>query len=149
MEAVIFIGIQASGKSTFYQQRFFTTHVRINLDQLKTRNREKRFFDVCLQTRQRFVIDNTNPTKEDRQRYIATAKAAGFRVIGYFFHSEIEECQRRNESRSKAQHVPLGAITATHGRLETPTFGEGFDELHRVRIGANNRFLVRRKISKA
>jgi len=36
MEAVIFTGIQAVGKSTFYKEHFFTTHVRINLDMLKT-----------------------------------------------------------------------------------------------------------------
>jgi predicted kinase len=30
MEAVILVGIQASGKSTFYAQRFFDTHVRIS-----------------------------------------------------------------------------------------------------------------------
>ncbi len=40
MEAVMFSGIQATGKSTFFQQRFFNTHVRINLDMLKTRNRD-------------------------------------------------------------------------------------------------------------
>lgn len=32
MEAVLFIGMQASGKSTFYRERFFSSHVRINLD---------------------------------------------------------------------------------------------------------------------
>ena len=36
MEAVLFVGLQASGKSTFYRERFFRTHVRINLDMLKT-----------------------------------------------------------------------------------------------------------------
>ena len=41
MEAVILIGIQGAGKSTFYKDRFFNTHVRINLDMLKTRHREK------------------------------------------------------------------------------------------------------------
>ena len=40
MEAVIFVGLQASGKSTFYRERFSRTHVRINLDMLKTRHRE-------------------------------------------------------------------------------------------------------------
>src|SRR4051812_8782542 len=37
MEAVILIGIQGSGKSTFYRERFFDTHVRVSLDLLKTR----------------------------------------------------------------------------------------------------------------
>jgi len=39
MEAVILIGIQGSGKSTFYRDRFFNTHVRINLNILKRRSR--------------------------------------------------------------------------------------------------------------
>ncbi len=31
MEAVIFIGLQAAGKSSFYRDRFFSSHIRINL----------------------------------------------------------------------------------------------------------------------
>ena len=34
MEAIIFTGIQATGKSTFYKQNFFNSHVRISLDLL-------------------------------------------------------------------------------------------------------------------
>lgn len=30
MQAVILVGLQASGKSSLYRERFFTTHVRIN-----------------------------------------------------------------------------------------------------------------------
>ncbi|MBL8896636.1 MAG: ATP-binding protein, partial [Planctomycetes bacterium] len=32
MEAVLLIGIPASGKSSFYAERFASTHLRINLD---------------------------------------------------------------------------------------------------------------------
>ena len=48
MEAIVFVGIQASGKSTFYRERFFATHVRISLDLLRTRHREGRFLQTCL-----------------------------------------------------------------------------------------------------
>ena len=48
MEAVIFVGIQASGKSRFYRERFFTTHVRINLDLLRMRRRERSLLAWCL-----------------------------------------------------------------------------------------------------
>ena len=48
MEAVILIGIQASGKSSFYKERFFDTHVRINLDMLKTKHRQRVLLDACL-----------------------------------------------------------------------------------------------------
>lgn len=54
MEAIILIGIQDSGKSTFYRERFFDTHVRISLDQLKTRHREAAFLHTCLSTGQRW-----------------------------------------------------------------------------------------------
>ncbi|RYG54885.1 ATP-binding protein, partial [bacterium] len=30
MEALLFIGIPGAGKSTFFRQRFFDTHQRIN-----------------------------------------------------------------------------------------------------------------------
>jgi predicted kinase len=32
MELVIFIGLQASGKSTFYHERFARTHVHVSKD---------------------------------------------------------------------------------------------------------------------
>src|SRR5689334_1064942 len=100
MEAVIFTGIQASGKSSFYRERFFDTHVRINLDMLKTRRREDRLLLACLETQQSFVVDNTNPTVEERAKYIAPARAGGFRVVGYYFQSDVGACIRRNSTRA-------------------------------------------------
>lgn len=41
MQAIIFIGIQAPGKSTFFQQRFSPSHLRLSLNRLKTRHREQ------------------------------------------------------------------------------------------------------------
>lgn len=142
MEAIIFCGIQASGKSTFYKERFFSTHVRINLDMLKTRNREKLLMQFCLQTGQPFVVDNTNPTKVERRKYIEAAKAAGFRAVGYYFQSEIEACKQRNANRPEPQQIPLGGVLGTYCRLELPSFEDGFDELHYVRIGEDREFIV-------
>jgi predicted kinase len=67
MEAVIFIGIQGTGKSTFYKEQFFHTHVRINLDMLKTKHRLRLALSACLEAGQPFVLDNMNVTKEVRQ----------------------------------------------------------------------------------
>ena len=79
MEAVIFIGLQASGKSSFYRDRFINTHIRLNLDMLKTRHREKLLFHACLEAKQPVVIDNTNPSKSDRLRYIPLGKEHQFK----------------------------------------------------------------------
>jgi hypothetical protein len=50
MEAVIFIGIQGTGKSSFYLERFFKTHVHLSQDLLKTKHRLRLFFNACLET---------------------------------------------------------------------------------------------------
>src|ERR1044071_4428585 len=85
MEAVLFIGIQGAGKSTFYLRRFADTHVRINKDMLKTRYREQVFLHASILAKQPFVGDNTNVLASERAKYIEPAKAAGFRIVGYYF----------------------------------------------------------------
>jgi predicted kinase len=134
MEAIIFMGLQGSGKSSFYKDRFFQTHVRISLDLLKTRYREKLILEACLATDMRFVIDNTNPTKVERSVYITAAKARRYQVIGYYFQSVIEDCLRRNQARPECERVPNVAILSAAKRFELPTFDEGFDRLYYVRL---------------
>lgn len=134
MQAVVLMGIQATGKSSFYRVRFADTHVRINLDMLKTRHREARMLEVCVDTQQPFVIDNTNPSKEDRQRYVSAARSAGMTVVGYYFESAIDDALARNAGRSETKRVPEVGVRGTHARLELPSLDEGFDELHYVRL---------------
>lgn len=142
MEAVIFCGIQAAGKTTFYLQKFFKTHIRISLDQLNTRNKENVFIKTCLDMQQRFVVDNTNPAKKERKKYIQMAKGRKFRVIGYYFHTELASALARNVQRAGKENIPEVGVRATRNRLEIPEMEEGFDELYRVEISGNG-FLVR------
>src|SRR5262245_18582186 len=143
MEAIIFIGIQATGKSTFFQQRFFATHVRINLDMLKTRHREWILLAACLEAKQPFVIDNTNLTRQARAGYIRQAKAAGFSVAGYYFKSEIQAALERNRQRSGKALIPEKGILGAYRKLELPRSDEGFDQLWYVEIGAGGQFLAK------
>lgn len=78
MQLIIFMGIQASGKSSYYLLNLAHSHLRINLDMLKTRHREKIILKQDWPQKPKMVIDNTNPTPADRARYIASAQAAGF-----------------------------------------------------------------------
>lgn len=142
MEAVLFTGIQGSGKSTFFRERFFSTHVRINLDMLKTRQREDLLLRACLEAKQPFVVDNTNPTIEERARYIRAAREARFRVVAYYFESRVADALERNEKRSPEQRVPRVGVLATHKRLQVPSPDEGFDSMFYVRLGANDAYSV-------
>jgi hypothetical protein len=142
MEAVIFVGIQAVGKSSFYKQRFFATHVRISLDLLRTRHRERSLLEWCLAHDQPFVVDNTNPTVAERAVYIAPSRAARLRVVGYYFESNVPASIRRNTARSGTARVPEAAIGGTKRRLVLPSLAEEFDALHFVRLGPDGSFLV-------
>jgi predicted kinase len=140
MQLVVFCGIQATGKSTFYQQRFFHSHLRLSLDLLRTRHREQRLLQVCLETQMRCVVDNTNPTRAERATYIAPARAAGFGVVGYFFQSVAAQALVRNLQRPVERQIPDKGIRATRNRLEIPSRAEGFDELYFVRVLGNQEF---------
>ena len=142
MQAIIFIGLQATGKSTFFKEKFFDSHLRISLDVLKTRHREKMLLDACLQCGQNFVVDNTNPTMEDRKRYILVAKEAKFEVVGYYFESKISSSLDRNQGRFEKQRIPDKGILATYHRLQIPTLSEGFDRLYYVKIDPQGFFSV-------
>lgn len=129
----IMTGIQGSGKSTFCKN-YLSAYDRINLDTLHTRNKENNAIDEAFRAGNDMVIDNTNPTVEDRTKYILKAKKNGYRVIGYFMQSRIQECIARNEQREGKEKVPTIAITATSKKLEMPSYEEGFDELYFVQI---------------
>jgi predicted kinase len=142
MQAVIFCGIQGTGKSTFYLRRFFDTHVRINLDMLRTRHREWLLLTACIQAKQPFVVDNTNPTVSERARYILPAKDAEFRIIGYFFDSEVRDALARNAQREGKRRVHPAGVYGTRKRLQVPSRAEGFDEIYCARITGEGKFSV-------
>ena len=142
MEAVIFVGIQGSGKSTFFKDRFFDTHIRINLDMLRTKNREKLIFEACLEAKQRFVIDKTNLTREEREKHIVSAKSFGFKIIGYYFQTNLEKAMERNNQREGKAKIPDKGLFSSFKRLQLPKLEEGFDELFYVLINEESDFVV-------
>lgn len=120
MEAVILVGLQGAGKSTFYRQRYLATHSHISLDALKTRHRERTVLAECLTAKRPFVVDNTNPGKADREAYTKPAIQTGYRVVGFYFQSRVEDCCRRNNQRSGSEQIPFLGLLGTAKRLERP-----------------------------
>jgi len=138
----MFIGIQATGKSSFYKERFYRTHVRVNYDMLKTRHREELLFSACIEGKTKFVVDNTNLTRLERARYITPARNAGFTVIGFFFQSRVADALRRNAGRNEIERVPDKGILGASGKLDLPSKTEGFDQLFFVRLNDSDGFTV-------
>ena len=135
MEALVFCGIQASGKTTYYAQHFLHTHVRISLDLLRTRHRERLFLEACLESQMRFVVDNTNPTRAERARYVVPALERGYRVVAYRFETDTDAALVRNAERTGRQAIPMSGLLGRRKRFEVPQPDEGFAAVYVVRLG--------------
>jgi predicted kinase len=145
-ECLVFVGIPASGKTTFYGRRFADTHRHISKDlwpnSAKKDSRHARELRDALGRGESVVIDNTNPSIADRQAVITIAREHAARVIGYYFSTTTREAVGRNRGREGAARVPDVAIFTAAKRLVAPTRDEGFDQLYQVTIRADGDFEV-------
>jgi predicted kinase len=145
MELIIFIGLQASGKSTLFHQKFAATHEHISKDLMPRKGKEQRqqqLIETALQAGKSIVVDNTNPSPIDRAGIIQQGKQYQATIIGYYFSSVVEECMQRNRQREGKALVPDVGFYSTVKKLEKPDYVEGFDRLFYVRIGDDNDFII-------
>ncbi len=131
-EAIIFIGLQGSGKTTYFTKHFAGTHAHASRDIQQTAAREAAFILECLRSGRSFVIDDTNATRAARALYIRDAKAAGFHVVSYFFDTPVRTAIGRNNHRKDKKPIPVPAILRASKRLERPSREEGFHEIRTI-----------------
>lgn len=144
-ELVVFSGLQASGKTTFYRDTFAATHVLISKDlwpNLRRKDDRQRYLiDEHLRAGRSVVVDNTNPTHLERGSLVAIGRSLGARVVSYAFVTTVEDALRRNARREGRARVPAVAIFYVAKRLMRPSAAEGFDQCFEVRL-AGDRFEV-------
>jgi len=136
-EAVIFVGLQGSGKTTYFTNHLAATHAHVSRDVQQTSERETALIRECLRAGRSFVIDDTNATRAVRAPYIREAKAAGFEVRCYFFDVPVRTAIGRNNHRKDKKPIPVPAILRTAKYLEAPALQEGFDEIRTVTTEPN------------
>ncbi len=135
-DLVIFVGLQGSGKTTYYRQHFAATHVHVSKDLMKNARgrdtRQRLLIEKAFEAGKPVVVDNTNPTPAVRAPLIALARRHGARVIAYFFDVPVKVAVERNRAREGKGRVPDVAIYVASKKLVPPKFEEGFDEIHVV-----------------
>lgn len=142
MEAIIFIGIPASGKSTFYNVNFLNSHYLISNDLLNKKNEEWKLIDFCLETNKNMVIDNTNYSKEKRLAYIDIIKPYNFNIIGYFFDIDVNRSIKWNKEREQSKIIPDVAIRTINKKIEKPKLSEGYDKLFHI-VYIRNKLIIK------
>ncbi|HEX3703067.1 MAG TPA: AAA family ATPase [Vicinamibacterales bacterium] len=143
---MIFAGLPAAGKTTFYHRWFAATHRHVSKDlwpQAAGRDaRERRAIGDALADGVSVVVDNTHPAAAGRRAIAALAHARGARVVGYFFDVTTREAVARNAGRTGAAKVPNVAIFTVAKRFEPPTRAEGFDQLFRLTLTPDRQFSI-------
>ncbi len=137
MELIVLVGLQGSGKTTFFRERFAATHEHVSKDNFRNNarpaRRQRQLIGEAFTAGRSLVVDNTNSTTADRAELIELGRAAGAAVLCYFFPPDLEASLRRNALREGKARVPDHAVRITAARLEPTTTAEGFDRLFRVR----------------
>ncbi len=125
------IGIQGAGKTTFCK-KYLSDYEYVNLDTLKSRDKEEKLIKELFRDGKSFVVDNTNRLKSDRERYIPKAISKCYKIVAYYFDPDLKACLRRNKKR--ARKVPENVIKEYRDVLlnNRPTYDEGFDEIYIV-----------------
>ena len=165
IELVILVGIQASGKTTYYRRRLEGEYLHVSLDNWRgkgnVRGKEREAILAGLASaaesggRLRGVaVDNTSTTAQTRRRYFdmageftaATGKPVS--LTAYFFDADLASCLKRNAQRPTdapagvPYFVPPAVIAGFRSRLQPPRYEEGFARIRRVRITDDGGFAV-------
>jgi predicted kinase len=96
LEVVVLIGIPASGKTTFFQAHFSTTHVHISKDNFRHNQRpserQTQLIEEALASGRSVCIDNTNVARSDRRAILDIARKHCARTIGSSMASTSTSC---------------------------------------------------------
>lgn len=135
-EVIIFVGLPASGKSTFARKHFVPAgYVHVNQDTLKTKEKCFKAASEAVAAGKSVVIDNTNPEPATRAAYIELAKAKGIPVRCFHFQTPEELTHHLNLYREKVHgvpHVPGVAYNTCKKKMVEPAAAEGYADIIKV-----------------
>jgi predicted kinase len=133
------VGLQGSGKSTWVRAHLAETHVVVSKDHWpnarRREARQRRVVAELLAEGRSTVVDNTNPTLEDRAPLVAAARAAGVGVRAVWLDTPVPVCAARNDTREGRARVPPAGLYGTAARFVPPSTAEGFERVDVVRPG--------------
>ncbi len=127
------VGLQGAGKSTWVRRNLAGSHTVVSKDHWpRARRREARQQRVVaelLAAGRSVVVDNTNPSPEERAPLVAAARSAVVPVRAVWVATPPEVAEQRNAARVGAARVPDVGVLATRRRFRPPTLAEGFDRV--------------------
>ncbi|MBH5333942.1 ATP-binding protein [Streptomyces pactum] len=147
VEVAVLVGLQASGKSTFYERCLSGRYALVSKDLFprSARNRQRRQMRLVaehLAAGRPVAVDNTNPSPREWAPLLELAHAHGAVATAYWFPPDPAGSLRRNAARTGRDRVPDVGVLATLRQLRAPSPADGFDAVRTVRFDGRGGFTV-------
>lgn len=131
-EMILMVGCPGSGKSHF-AKHYLNEYQHVNRDSLGSWQKCVSAIEKFLADGKRVVVDNTNPDRSSRQRYIDVAKKRNIPVRCFVMSVTIEHAKHNNKFRelTDRSHVKVGEviINSYMKNYVPPALDEGFTEI--------------------
>jgi bifunctional polynucleotide phosphatase/kinase len=126
---VIIVGSPACGKSFYSHELEKTGYLRINKDDMKSDAIMLKAYDTGLKEGRNIVIDGTNPTKENRSKWITIARKASYEITIVWMNFPMYVVEFLNnyriaKNKNQNSHVPAVAMRVYYKKLEVPQQSE-------------------------
>jgi len=134
---IVMCGLPGSGKSTLAQKEY-PGFVRINQDELKSRDECAIKTKDCIKRGEDVLIDRVNWDKRQRQVWIKLAKYYGCtEIVCIRLNVPPDVCLKRVKERKDHPTIPLempldkksNIVYTFNRRFEEPEIDEGFDKI--------------------
>lgn len=130
-ELILLVGYPGVGKS-YFTNKYLSNYIHINQDTLKTLSKCLSETKKALKNNKSVVIDNTNPSKEIRLKYISLCNDFNISYRCIYFDISYEIAQHLNiyrELKGEKQRIPKIAYNVYKSKFIKPTLDEGYEEI--------------------
>ncbi|XP_032446323.1 bifunctional polynucleotide phosphatase/kinase isoform X1 [Xiphophorus hellerii] len=138
-EVIVAVGYPAAGKSSFFHTHIVPKgYVYVNRDTLGSWQNCVSACERALKEGRSVAVDNTNPDRESRKRYLDMAKAAGVSCRCFFFTATLEQAKHNNRFRemapSNSKHAKVNDMVfhSYKKNFVAPNLSEGFSEILQI-----------------
>lgn len=137
---MIFVGYPGSGKTTFFREHLEPKgYCHVNRDLLGSWQKCVAKCTELVESGKQVVVDNTNPDRESRQRYIGVGKRFGVPIRCFRFLTSLEHAKHNNrfreltmQGRDKHAKVNDMVFNIYKSKFLEPSMDEGFAAIVKI-----------------